>query len=165
MPDVKARVVVVHEGKVLLIHHQRRGHTYWVVPGGGARDMETLEAAAVREVREETGLQIQPGPLVAVFETRSRARRRWIDIKEAMSSHVVELVFLAESFTGALSAPSGGVFAERHDLAEFVDTIRLPSLEIRPAQLRPLLAQLASGVRPIPRYLGDLTDESLEESQ
>lgn len=43
------------------------GH-WWLTPGGGAEDGESVEAAAVREVFEETGLRVDPdgiGPVVA----------------------------------------------------------------------------------------------------
>ena len=73
-----ARVVMLDErGRVLLM----RGHdpatpetTFWFTIGGGVETGETLRAAAVREVREETGAAVSPdalrGPLwrrVAIF--------------------------------------------------------------------------------------------------
>ena len=55
-------VVLDAAGRLLLI---RRGHPpsagLWSVPGGRVEPGETLEDAVVREVREETGLLVQPG--------------------------------------------------------------------------------------------------------
>jgi ADP-ribose pyrophosphatase YjhB (NUDIX family) len=52
-------------GRLLLV---RRGHEpdrgLWSVPGGRVEPDETDEEAVVREVREETGLIVAPGPLV-----------------------------------------------------------------------------------------------------
>ena len=55
-------VVLDAAGRLLLI---QRGHApsagLWSVPGGRVEAGETLEAAVVREVREETGLAVHPG--------------------------------------------------------------------------------------------------------
>lgn len=58
-------VVVDDAGRLLLI---RRGHApsvgLWSVPGGHVEPGETLAQAVVREVREETGLDVRPGAVV-----------------------------------------------------------------------------------------------------
>lgn len=53
-----------NEGKILLIRHPRRG---WEVPQGRVEEGEDLLAAARREVREETGTEVEIGPLAAVW--------------------------------------------------------------------------------------------------
>ena len=64
MPCVGA-VVRDDAGRLLLI---RRGHEpsrgLWSLPGGRVEPGETLEAAVVREVREETGLEVRVGAAV-----------------------------------------------------------------------------------------------------
>ncbi|WP_432668309.1 NUDIX hydrolase [Pseudomonas umsongensis] len=59
-----ARLLVINsERQVLLFRFQHKdgalaGRDYWATPGGGLEDGETFEAAAVRELFEETGMQV-----------------------------------------------------------------------------------------------------------
>lgn len=50
--------IIRRDKEVLLIHRFRDGMEYWVLPGGGVEDEETLEEALRREVMEETSLSI-----------------------------------------------------------------------------------------------------------
>lgn len=68
-PRVGVGGVVVKDGRVLLI---RRGkeplYGRWVVPGGTVELGESLEQALVRELEEETGLEVEPVAVLTVFD-------------------------------------------------------------------------------------------------
>lgn len=56
--DVRVSAIILKDGKILLIHRKKNGEEYWVFPGGGVEDTETPEAGIIREVKEETNLDV-----------------------------------------------------------------------------------------------------------
>lgn len=62
---IGVRVLLVKEGRVLLVRHTYRGG--WHLPGGGLKRGETVETAARRESREETGAALGIIRLVGVY--------------------------------------------------------------------------------------------------
>ncbi|WUI02128.1 NUDIX domain-containing protein [Spirillospora sp. NBC_00431] len=54
-------------GRVLLL--RRPDNDLWTIPTGGLKKGETIRECAVRECREETGVEIETGDLVGVFTT------------------------------------------------------------------------------------------------
>lgn len=65
-----AAVAVRDDGKVLAI--QRRDNRHWEPPGGVVEPGETIVDCLVREVREETGLTVEPGALTGVYQNLNR---------------------------------------------------------------------------------------------
>jgi ADP-ribose pyrophosphatase YjhB (NUDIX family) len=55
--DFTATTFVVQGGRTLLLHHRKLGA--WFPPGGHIEPHELPDAAALREVREETGLEVE----------------------------------------------------------------------------------------------------------
>jgi 8-oxo-dGTP pyrophosphatase MutT (NUDIX family) len=51
------KIVIHHQGKVLLIRNSY-GLQFWTLPGGGVKKNERLEEAAIRETREEVGIEL-----------------------------------------------------------------------------------------------------------
>ena len=68
-PFVGVGAVIVHDNRVLLI---RRGQPpllgEWSLPGGVLECGETLRQATIREAREETGLAVEVGEMLGVYE-------------------------------------------------------------------------------------------------
>lgn len=72
-PVVGVGGVVVHEGRVLLIRRGKQPlYGRWVVPGGTVELGEQLGEALVREMKEETGLEVEPVELLTVFDRIER---------------------------------------------------------------------------------------------
>ena len=62
--SVRARVVLIEDGRVALIERHRAGQRYFLFPGGGVERGETAEAAAIREAWEELGVRVELGDLL-----------------------------------------------------------------------------------------------------
>jgi 8-oxo-dGTP diphosphatase len=62
-----AAVLVLHHDRLLMVRQERRTGVRWEVPGGGQEAGESLEATAVREAREEAGLDVGLDRLVCTY--------------------------------------------------------------------------------------------------
>lgn len=71
-PRIRASAIVIKAGKVLLIHRRKEGKEYWVFPGGGVEKDEIDKEAVVREVREETGLEVRCTQKFAEHEAKGK---------------------------------------------------------------------------------------------
>jgi len=68
-PYVGVGAVIVHEGRVVLV--KRRYEPLagkWSIPGGAVEIGETLEACVAREMLEETGFEVEVGPVIEVLD-------------------------------------------------------------------------------------------------
>ncbi len=54
----RVAVIIKNDTNILLIHRIKNEREYYVIPGGSIEINETLEEAAIREIKEETGLDI-----------------------------------------------------------------------------------------------------------
>jgi 8-oxo-dGTP diphosphatase len=80
-----AAAVIDEAGRFLAI--RRRDNARWELPGGVLEMDETLEQGVVREVREETGMAVEPVRLTGVYKNMTRG--------------IVALVFRCRAIGGA----------------------------------------------------------------
>ena len=119
-PRVGVAAVVLRDNQVLLVQRGRDpGKGSWGLPGGMLELGETLAEGARREVMEECGVEIEVGPLVAVFEPIQR------DEDGRLRFHYVVVDYLARYVTGE---PRAGDDA---DDARWVDLDALKQLPMR----------------------------------
>ena len=98
-PIVGVGAVILDAGRVVLIkrrYEPLKGE--WSLPGGGVEVGETLEAAVAREMEEETGLRVEVGPVIEVFDRIVR------DDEQRVRYHYVLVDYLCWPIDGELRA-------------------------------------------------------------
>lgn len=61
---IRAVAILLKDDEVLLIHRTRDGKEFWVFPGGGKEDDESVEEAVIREVEEEASIKCKISKLL-----------------------------------------------------------------------------------------------------
>jgi 8-oxo-dGTP diphosphatase len=119
-PLVGVGAVIIERGQVVLV---KRGHPplvgEWSIPGGVLEVGETLREAAVREAMEETGLGVEPGELLGVFD------RVLADEGGRTRYHYVLIDFLCRRVSGS-PAPAGDAAEARWFTRSEAEALPLP---------------------------------------
>jgi 8-oxo-dGTP diphosphatase len=100
-PVVGVGAVIVHEGKILLEKRKNApGKGKWSIPGGLVELAESTEQAVIREVKEETGLDVEEPRLIDVVNNISS------DEKGKTKYHYVIVDYLVKVRRGVPKAAS-----------------------------------------------------------
>jgi ADP-ribose pyrophosphatase YjhB (NUDIX family) len=132
--SVVVSVAIVRDGRLLLVQEGKewcRGQ--WGLPGGRVEDGEPLIGAAVREVREETGLCIVPEGMTRIV--------RYIS---ASGFHCVRFNFVAAAPEGEPLVDGTEILAARWFGFEEIDALDEAMLR-SPAIARSVIADVRSG--------------------
>jgi 8-oxo-dGTP diphosphatase len=97
-PYLAVSAAIFRDGRVLIVRRARPpAHGLYTLPGGGVELGETLEQAVVREVREETALEVEPAALAGYRQAIAR------DAAGRIERHFVILPFAARWIAGEVS--------------------------------------------------------------
>jgi 8-oxo-dGTP diphosphatase len=139
-PRVRVAALILLGGEVVLVRQRKGQRSYHLLPGGGVAYRETLEQALVREVLEETGLEVELGKALLINDTIDPHGRR----------HVVNITFEASIVGGSLNTVHTDSAIQTIDL---VSPDALDQLDLRPP-IAPQLMSILHGDVPKLQYLG-----------
>ena len=101
MPLIGVGAIIIEDSRVVLV---KRAHpplqAEWSISGGVLEVGELVREAAVREAREETGLTVEPGDLLGVYDRVLR------NAEQRVQYHYVLIDFLCRRVAGDLAAAS-----------------------------------------------------------
>ncbi|WP_323737021.1 NUDIX hydrolase [Methanosphaera sp. ISO3-F5] len=114
-PALTVDTIIVKDGQIVLIKRLNNPYMdHWAIPGGFVEYGEKVEDAAVREAKEETGLDIELTKLVGVYSDPNRDPR----------GHTVTVAFTAKIIGGSLKSDS-----DAKD-AKFIEINKLKNLNL-----------------------------------
>ena len=104
-PTPTVDIIIELEGDRVVLIRRRNPPLGWALPGGFVDEGECVERAAVREAKEETGLEVELRELLYVYSAPSRDPRQ----------HTLSTVFIARA-DGAPHADDDALEARAFDL-------------------------------------------------
>jgi 8-oxo-dGTP diphosphatase len=119
-PLVGVGAIIIENSRVVLVkraHPPLQGR--WSIPGGVLEVGELVRDAAIREAAEETGLSVEPGELLGVFDRVLR------DPSGRVQYHYVLVDFLCRRVGGELAA-AGDAAAARWFTRDELPAVNLP---------------------------------------
>lgn len=91
---VRVTGVLIEEDKILLVKQKVNDKRNWSLPGGKAERGETLEQALIREMKEETGLDVEINKLLYICDVA------------ATDNALLHISFLLNRISGQIDLPS-----------------------------------------------------------
>lgn len=143
IPTTRISVIVINQDQeILLVRHRKGNRLYWVLPGGRLEYGETFEECGKRELKEETGLDVDIDGFLFLSEAIAPDRCR----------HIVNIYLKGHVTGGTIQVGDEPVLAG----VEFIALSQLDKLTLFPPIAKVIL-NLPQGELPETlRYLGNL---------
>lgn len=139
---IRVAALIIKEKKILLIAHKKQHKIYWLLPGGGIGNGETLSEGLFRELNEELNIGIKIHDIAFICES----------IDPAGGRHILNIVFhCSDSNPECLSLGKD----ERLFMYEYFDIDDLKNLKMLPP-INDLLIKLLNGDKIADIYKGKM---------
>lgn len=145
-----AKAIILHDNKILVnrCRIKETDEVYYDLPGGGQQQFETMEAAVIREVMEETGYKIDVIRFVGLAEEiylDEAVRKKYVDY-----SHRISHIFLAKLADDKRLQPSETDFQQEESV--WLNLHDANSVPFQPKSLTGNIEKIVRDMHPV--YLG-----------
>ncbi len=141
-PNFRVSVIIVNEKKeILLVQHKKANRYYWVLPGGRIEYGEDFATCGVRELKEETNLDIKFGKVVFLSEAIAPDRSR----------HIINIYATGEVLGGELKVGDEPMLAD----AAYKPILELEKITLYPPVADKIIKAYNEGFSKL-EYLGNL---------
>ena len=128
---------IIRIGEQIVLIRRRNEPIGWALPGGFVDEGESVEAAAVREAKEETGMDVVLSELLYVYSDPRRDPRQ----------HTMSIVFTASWVEGKLVGMDDAMDAKWFDPQQLPSAVAFDHREI----VEDFVRFVSTGQRPHPR--------------
>ena len=141
-PNFRVSVIIINDKQeILLVQHKKANRYYWVLPGGRIEYGEDFATCAVRELKEETNLDIKFGKVVFLSEAIAPDRSR----------HIINIYATGEVLGGELKVGDEPMLAD----AAYKPIFELGKTTLYPPVADQLIDAYKDGFKTL-KYLGNL---------
>ena len=141
MIRVRVAVIITKGEEILLAKHSKGGKEYWVLPGGGVEEGESITETAIREIKEETKLNVKIKKLVFISEALPPDKHR----------HVIDFSFTGEILSGEIKTGEEEILKD----VKFFPVTALEEIQFYPCIGAELKEGFEKGFSEPVRYLGN----------
>ena len=116
--------ICISDNRLLMVRHRfvGRENIFWSPPGGGMQFGESAPLAVIRELKEETGLDVEVAEMLFVSEF----------IQHPL--HAIEVFFRIKSFSGMLATGTDPEFSEKNQIILDVRFMRMDEIKALPKE-------------------------------
>ena len=136
------RGVIFYDNNVLLIKRIKKGHEYYVVPGGHIEMDEKEWVTCVRELKEETGLDVQP--IKKVFISKSKRHQNIFYFCSIKKKENIDLDPNNLPIVKLVGEEKYKSSKDNYYKPLWVDVSKIKNMRIYPIDIKPIIIKLIS---------------------